>query len=283
MRFGTIGGRLALVREDPTGSALALDVETASGGRFPAEVNAALGTWPALREWSGTADWAQARPVTDAELGPPVPSPRQVFAVGFNYRPHAHEAQAQIPDRPMIFTKFASCITGPVTTVSLPPGRVDWEIEVVAVVGTGGRSIAPEDAWNALAGLTVGQDLSERELQLSGAPAQFSLGKSHAGFGPTGPVVVTPDEFADPDDIGFESFLDGERLQHGRTSEMIFPVTDLVARLSAVCELLPGDLIFTGTPSGVGNRRVPQRFLRPGETLVSRVEGIGELRQQFVS
>ena len=116
---------------------------------------------------------------------------------------------------------------------------------------------------------------------MTGKPPQFSLAKSFAGFGPTGPVAVTADELADRDDIGFECRLNGERVQHGRTSQMIFPVDDLVSRLSRVCELLPGDLIFTGTPAGVGNRRNPPRYLAPGDVLVSRFDGIGAIRQTF--
>jgi 2-keto-4-pentenoate hydratase/2-oxohepta-3-ene-1,7-dioic acid hydratase in catechol pathway len=201
--------------------------------------------------------------------------------VALNYRPHAAEAGFRAPDEPLVFTKFPSCIIGPVAEVTLPPGKPDWEIEVVAVIGAGGRDIPRAEAWNAVAGLTVGQDLSERAVQLRGTPAQFSLGKSFPGFGPIGPVAVTPDEFADPDDIGFECLLDGEVVQHGRTREMIFGIDELVARISAICTLLPGDLIFTGTPSGVGNRRDPPRYLRPGETLISRVDGIGEIRQTF--
>jgi 2-keto-4-pentenoate hydratase/2-oxohepta-3-ene-1,7-dioic acid hydratase in catechol pathway len=219
--------------------------------------------------------------VDDVELGPPVPDPRQVFAVALNYRPHAAEAGFVAPDEPLVFTKFPSCITGPVTTVALPEGHVDWEIEVVAVIGRGGFRIPRASAWDAVAGLTCGQDLSERIVQLQGKPAQFSLGKSFPGFGPIGPVAVTPDAFPDRDDIGFESSLQSEVLQSGRTSEMIFPIDDLVARLSAICPLLPGDLIFTGTPAGVGNRRNPPRFLQPGETLISRLDEVGEIRQTF--
>jgi len=167
--------------------------------------------------------------------------------------------------------------------VRLPEGNVDWEIEVVVVIGRGGYRIPRADAWSAVAGLTCGQDLSERVSQLRGTPPQFSLAKSYPGFGPTGPVAVSPDEFDDPDDLSFESSLDGEVLQRGRTADLIFPVDDLVARLSAVCPLLPGDLIFTGTPAGVGNRRTPPRFLQPGETLVSRLDGVGELRQTFIA
>jgi 2-keto-4-pentenoate hydratase/2-oxohepta-3-ene-1,7-dioic acid hydratase in catechol pathway len=283
MRFGTLRGRFVLVSPDGR----ALDVASASGGALPSEARAALSRWDDVLSWAATADWAAADAVSDAELGPPVPDPRQVFAVALNYRPHAAEAGFTAPDAPLVFTKFPSCITGPVTTVALPPGNVDWEIEVVAVIGAGGYRIPRSGAWEAVAGLTCGQDLSERLTQSQGKPAQFSLGKSFPGFGPIGPVAVTPDSFVDRDDIGFESWLltgsVRETLQSGRTKEMIFSVDDLVARLSAICPLLPGDLIFTGTPGGVGNRRTPQRFLRPGETLISRLDGVGELRQSFVA
>lgn len=275
MRFGTIGGRLALVRDGR-----ALDVESAGDGKLPSDAVAALARFDELTAWAAGADWTLAAPVGD--LGPPVPAPRQVFAVALNYRPHAAEAGFRAPDEPLIFTKFPSCIAGPVTEVTLPPGKPDWEIEVVAVIGRGGYRIPRAAAWDAVAGLTVGQDLSERATQLNGTPAQFSLGKSFPGFGPIGPVAVTPDEFPDRDDIAFECRLGDELVQHGRTSQMIFPVDDLVARISAVCPLLPGDLIFTGTPAGVGNRRNPPRYLQPGDTLVSRVDGIGEIRQTFV-
>jgi 2-keto-4-pentenoate hydratase/2-oxohepta-3-ene-1,7-dioic acid hydratase in catechol pathway len=281
MRFGTLRGRFVLVSDGR-----ALDVAAASGGALPADARAALSRWDEVLAWAATADWSGAAEVTDAGLGPPVPDPRQVFAVALNYRPHAAEAGFVAPDEPLMFTKFPSCITGPVTTVALPEGNVDWEIEVVAVIGRGGHRIPRSSAWDAVAGLTCGQDLSERLTQLRGKPAQFSLGKSFPGFGPVGPVAVTPDAFPDRDDIGFAAELisgtDREIVQSGRTSEMIFPVDDLVARLSAICPLLPGDLIFTGTPAGVGNRRTPQRFLRPGETLISRLDGVGEIRQSFV-
>ncbi len=278
MRFGTVAGRLVLERDGRV-----LDVERASGGRLPADAVGGLARWGELRAWAADADWGAAQPVRPEQFGPPVPVPGQVFAVALNYRPHAQEAGFTAPEAPLVFTKFPSCIAGPVAEVALPAGKVDWEIEVVAVIGAGGRHLPPERAWDAVAGLTVGQDLSERVQQLAGTPAQFSLGKSHAGFGPIGPVVVTADEFDDPDDVAFECRLGDEVVQHGRTSEMIFPVAELVARISAVCELRPGDLIFTGTPAGVGNRRTPPRYLQPGETLVSAVAGIGEIRQRFAA
>jgi 2-keto-4-pentenoate hydratase/2-oxohepta-3-ene-1,7-dioic acid hydratase in catechol pathway len=248
----------------------------------------ALDVGPSVRDLLGDLssltdlDWTEAAPYDVADLDAPVPDPRQVFAIALNYAPHAAEAGYTPPDLPLVFTKFPSSITGPSTTVKLPEGNVDWEIEVVAVVGRGGRDIDEADAWSALAGVTVGQDLSERLLQLAGRPAQFSLGKSHAGFGPTGPWIVTPDELDDPDDLALASYLDGVPLQSGRTADMVFSIPRLVAHLSAVCELLPGDLIFTGTPAGVGNRLDPPRFLRPGETLTSHVDGVGEIVQRFV-
>jgi len=272
VRFGTVDGRLMLVRDG-----LALDV--AAHSDLPEDPLTALARFDELTAWAASRDISHFSAI--GALGPPVPNPRQVFAVALNYRPHAAEAGFQPPDEPLIFTKFPSCIAGPITEVTLPPGKPDWEIEVVAVIGRGGFRIERDQAWAAVAGLTVGQDLSERGVQLRGTPAQFSLGKSFPGFGPIGPVAVTPDEFPDRDDIGFECHLGDELVQHGRTSQMIFPIDDLVARISAVCPLLPGDLIFTGTPAGVGNRRNPPRYLQPGETLVSRVEGIGEIRQTF--
>lgn len=278
MRFGTLDGRFVLVRDGR-----ALDVANASAGALPADPVAVLERWSDLVDWAAGADWSGSVAVTPDQLGAPVPAPRQVFAIALNYRPHAAEAGFVAPDEPLVFTKFPSCITGPVTTVELPPGHVNWEIEVVVVIGRGGYRIPRERAWDAVAGLTVGQDLSERVQQLTGTPPQFSLAKSHPGFGPTGPFVVTPDELGDRDDVGFASRIGDEDIQQGRTSELIFPIDDLVARLSAVCRLLPGDLIFTGTPAGVGNRRTPPRFLQPGETLVSAVDGIGEIRQTFVA
>ena len=139
------------------------------------------------------------------------------------------------------------------------------------------------DALDYVAGYAVGQDISERILQSAATPPQFSLGKSLPGFGPIGPWLVTLDEFADPNDLELGCAVNGEQMQHGRTSDLIFSVPALVAKLSATLPLLPGDVIFTGTPAGVGLGRTPQRWLAPGDELVSRIEGIGELRHRFVA
>jgi 2-keto-4-pentenoate hydratase/2-oxohepta-3-ene-1,7-dioic acid hydratase in catechol pathway len=278
VRFGTVDGRFVLVEGERV-----LDVGQASGGALPSDAVAALEVWDEVRAFAATADWATAYAAGPEQLGPPVPAPRQVFAIALNYAPHAAEAGFEPPEEPLVFTKFPSCITGPVTTVVLPEGHVDWEIEVVAVIGRGGHRIAREDAWDAVAGIAIGQDLSERVTQMIGKPPQFSLAKSFPGFGPFGPVAVSPDDLADRDDLAFESRIGDEVIQRGRTSQMVFPIDDLVARISAITPLLPGDLIFTGTPEGVGNRRSPQRFLQPGEQLVSRLDGVGEIVQTFVS
>ncbi|MFC9974203.1 fumarylacetoacetate hydrolase family protein [Spirillospora sp. NPDC127200] len=280
MRIANLAGRLVLVR-----AGRAVDVERASGGRFAADPQAVYADWAAFRDWAATAGLPDGEPFETADLGAPVPAPRQVFAIGLNYRDHAAESGFDAPEGlPPVFTKFATALTGPVTDVVLPEGgHTDWEVELVAVIGETARNVAEADGWDHVAGLTVGQDISERVSQLAGPAPQFSLGKSFPGFAPTGPWLVTPDEFADPGDLALGSSVNGEQVQKGRTRDLIFSVPVLVARLSAVLPLLPGDLVFTGTPAGVGLGRTPQRWLRPGDELVSHVEGIGELRQRFVT
>ena len=259
-----------------------VDVATASGGRFDADPQAIYPRWSEFVDWAASLSSAAAVPVTGT-VGSPAPSPRQVFAVGLNYDEHASESGFARPDEPVIFTKFASSITGPQATVELPKGSVDWEVELVAVIGRGGRRIPASGAWNHVAGVAVGQDLSEREQQHAGPAPQFSLAKSHAGFSPIGPQLVAIDELADPDDLELGAEINGETVQHGRTSQLIFPVPVLIERLSRTVELYPGDVIFTGTPSGVGAGRTPPRFLAPGDVLRSYITGVGEFTQTFVA
>ncbi|MFI6600743.1 fumarylacetoacetate hydrolase family protein [Nonomuraea sp. NPDC050536] len=278
MRVANLNGRLVLVRDG-----LAVDVEQASQGLFGADPQAVYERWAEFRAWAAEAALPGGESFAPEDLGAPVPVPRQVFAIGLNYRDHAAESGFAVPEGlPPVFTKFVSAITGPVSEVALPPGgNTDWEVELVAVIGSLARNVAEEDAWGHIAGLTVGQDLSERVSQLAGVAPQFSMGKSFPGFAPTGPWVVTPDEFADPDDLTLGSAINGEEVQKGHTRDLIFSIPMLITRLSARLPLLPGDLIFTGTPAGVGMGRTPQRWLAPGDELVSHVEGIGELRQRF--
>lgn len=279
MRIAHVRDRAVLV----TGDALGIDIAQASGGRFGPSISGLYANWPEFSAWAAGAP--QGPPVRFAatDLGPPSPAPRQVFAIGLNYGDHAAEAGLAAPEEPAVFTKFVSSFTGPVTEVALPAATVDWEVELVVVMGREATRVRAADAWRHVAGLTVGQDLSERRLQHVATPAQFSLAKSYPGFSPTGPFLVTPDEVADPRDLRLGCTLNGEEVQKGRTSQLVFGVEALVERLSAVTTLYPGDVIFTGTPSGVGAARTPPRFLSPGDELVSYVEGIGELRQRFVA
>ena len=278
MRIANLSGRLSLVV-----GGLAVDVAEASGGTFGPDVQAVYQGFAALRSWAQDATLPPGRPFDPRDLGAPAPSPRQLFAIGLNYREHARESGFTPPPSPAVFTKFVSSITGPVTEVELPDGQVDWEVELVVVIGAGGRDIAAENAWSHVAGLTAGQDISERILQRIGPAPQFSLAKSYPGFTPMGPWLVTPDELPNPDDVELTCAIDGELVQKGRSRELIFPVPQLIAQLSAVLPLLAGDVIYTGTPAGVGMGRTPQRFLRPDETLTSSITGIGELSQTFVA
>ncbi len=278
MRIANLSGRLSLVV-----GGLAVDVAEASGGTFGPDVQAVYQGFAAFRSWAQDATLPPGRPFDPRDLGAPAPSPRQLFAIGLNYREHARESGFTPPPSPAVFTKFVSSITGPVAEVELPDGQVDWEVELVVVIGAGGRGIAAENAWSHVAGLTAGQDISERMLQRIGPAPQFSLAKSYPGFTPMGPWLVTPDELSNHDDVELTCAIDGELVQKGRSRELIFPVPQLIAQLSAVLPLLAGDVIYTGTPAGVGMGRTPQRFLRPGETLTSSITGIGELSQTFVS
>ncbi|MDT5183202.1 MAG: hypothetical protein QOI29_1360 [Mycobacterium sp.] len=276
MRIGTLNNRYHALAAN-----LALDIAEASRGRFAADGFDIFERFDELARWVATVPDAAYTLFDPGALGPPVPMPRQVFAVGLNYRDHAAESGLSAPDVPVVFTKYPTSITGPSATVTLPSDYVDWEAELVAVIGARAQNAKAADAWSHVAGLTVGQDLSERRVQLAGPAPQFSLGKSYPGFGPIGPAIVTLDEIADVDNLEISCLLDDEVLQKGRTSDLIFSIPQLVEHISAICPMLPGDLIFTGTPAGVGGARTPNRFLTPGSALITAIEGIGELRNRL--
>ncbi|MFC0532344.1 fumarylacetoacetate hydrolase family protein [Phytohabitans kaempferiae] len=279
MRVANVDGRATVV-DDAGGG---LDVANASDGRFPSDPQRLLECWDEFRDWAAGRSTVADAVVDETRVGPPTPAPRQVFAVALNYAEHADESQMGRPDSPPVFTKFPTSITGPGARVVLPSPNVDWEVELVVAIGRRAYQVAEKDAWDHVAGLMVGQDLSERVVQLAGPVPQFSLGKSYPGFAPLGPALVTADEIDNPDDLELGCELDGEVLQRGRTRDMIFSVPELIARLSVVCPLLPGDIIFTGTPSGVGAARDPKRFLTPGSRLTSSLAGVGELRNELVA
>ncbi|NDZ92773.1 fumarylacetoacetate hydrolase family protein [Streptomyces sp. SID6673] len=286
MRIANHDGRAVLVTGD-SGAEQGIDIATASDGRFGPDPAAIYDRWSEVDDWAAAFDASSAAgsPIDRARLGAPSPRPRQVFAVGLNYDEHAAESGFESPTHlPPVFTKYVSSFSGPDTTVVIPEnGAVDWEVELVAIIGREATDIAEADAWDHVAGLTVGQDISERITQTRGPAPQFGLGKSFPGFSPQGPWLVTPDELPDRDDLELGCTIDGEGMQKGRTRELIFSVSQLVATLSRNVTLYPGDVIFTGTPSGVGAGRDPKRFLAPGERLDSWISGIGELHQTFVS
>jgi 2,4-diketo-3-deoxy-L-fuconate hydrolase len=278
MRIANVADRLCLLSPE----SLAVDVEDASAGRFSADPQAIYDQWDDFRAWADGLDLAQGKELDLDLLGPVVPRPRQIFAIGMNYQDHAAEIGIPPPGSPSVFTKFQTCLAGPYQPIAVPLGeRTDWEVELVVVIGRTCRSVAEEDAWSHVAGLSVGQDVSERELQTRGAQPQFSLGKSLPGFGPIGPWLVSTDEFADPDDLELGCLINGVEVQRGKTTDMVFSVPQLIAELSRTLPLLPGDLIFTGTPAGVGAGRTPHGYLSPGDELVSWVENIGELRNRI--
>jgi 2-keto-4-pentenoate hydratase/2-oxohepta-3-ene-1,7-dioic acid hydratase in catechol pathway len=276
VRLANVDGRAALVIGDGL-----VDVETCSDRTFGPDLRSLYERWDKFAEFASTVRTATA-PIPADGLGPPVPEPRQVFAIGINYASHAAEAGMQLPEVPVTFTKFPACLAGPLDAVEVAGDGIDWEVELVAVIGRLADRVRQSDAWGHVAGLTVGQDISDRPLQFA-AGSQFSLGKSRRGFGPMGPYLVTPDEFRDPDDLAIGCSLDGEVVQQARTSDLIFGVAELIERLSAVLPLLPGDVIFTGTPAGVGATRQPPRWLRPGSVLESWIEGIGTMRNPIVA
>jgi 2-keto-4-pentenoate hydratase/2-oxohepta-3-ene-1,7-dioic acid hydratase in catechol pathway len=237
------------------------------------------------RELHALADAAARRApdgqIAGAAIGPPVPSPRQVFGIGLNYRDHAAETGAEEPPAPLTFAKFPSCVAGPCDDVALSGDHVDWEVELVVVLGERCRDVPPQRAWDQVAGVTLGQDVSDRVVQRTGLPPQFCLGKSFAGYGPIGPALVSVDSLDDADDVELRCVVSGEEMQHARTSQLIFSVPTLIAYLSSICELYPGDLIFTGTPSGVGAAR--GRYLREGDVIESSSPAIGEMANRCVA
>ena len=285
MRIANHAGRAVLVLSDDPGDAKGADIATASGGAFGPDPQDIYARWDEFAAWA-----AAAAPDADVALdltmlGSPAPRPRQVIAIGLNYADHATEAGFDAPeDLPPIFTKYQSSITGGFGEIELH-GDTDWEVEVVAVIGRTAHRISADEGWEHVAGLAVGQDLSDRALQFAVAPAQFSFGKSWPRFAPIGPWLTTLDELEaaglDRDDLALGCAIDGETVQEGRTSKLIFSIPRLVAKLSEVLTLFPGDVIFTGTPDGVGLGMDPPRYLEPGQTLRTWVEGLGEIEHTF--
>ncbi|MGP0075634.1 MAG: fumarylacetoacetate hydrolase family protein [Bryobacteraceae bacterium] len=222
-------------------------------------------------------------PLTSVRILAPIPRPPKVICIGLNYRDHAAEGHNEIPKVPTIFSKFSNTVIGPGEAIVLPKNsrKPDYEAEFMFVIGAGGRHIAAEDWQRHVFGYTVFNDVSARDFQ--SVTSQWMIGKTFDTFAPMGPWLVSADEIPDPHALDISLRIGGEVLQHPNTRELIFKIPDLVAYLSSVVTLEPGDVVATGTPAGVGFARKPPRYLRPGDEVVVAIEGIGELRNPVVA
>jgi 2-keto-4-pentenoate hydratase/2-oxohepta-3-ene-1,7-dioic acid hydratase in catechol pathway len=275
-RFANVSGRAAVVDADHY-----YDVATISDGAISSDPMIALGH---AAELSALTDTLDGRPpsglLADVILGPPVPRPQKVFGIGLNYLDHVAEGSGEVPKSPVVFTKFPSCIVGPTATVELRGDFCDYEGELVVVIGEGGKDIGADRAWSHVVGVTIGQDVSDREMQFAANPPHFDLGKSFDTFGPIGPVVLSTEEVGDPGALRIITTVNGEERQNDTVSNLIFDIPTLIAYLSHITTLATGDLIFTGTPAGVGAAQ--GKFLGDGDVIVTEVDGIGVMSNRCV-
>ncbi|MBV6272678.1 fumarylacetoacetate hydrolase family protein [Alcaligenaceae bacterium CGII-47] len=216
-------------------------------------------------------------------LGVPVAGVRQFMAIGLNYREHAREAGLDIPKEPIVFSKAITCLSGPNDDIILPQDSVqtDWEVELGLVIGTLARQVSEDDALQHVAGYCLANDLSERDWQTQ-RNGQWTKGKSFDSFGPIGPWLVTTDELADPQNLAMELKVNDQVRQHSNTADMIFSVAKIVSYLSQFMTLLPGDVVITGTPAGVGMGMKPQQYLKKGDVVTLRIDGLGVQTQRVV-
>lgn len=275
-RLANIDGRAALVDGDRY-----YDVHELSGGAVGPDPMEAILDPEALSALSAElSDRTATGSIADVELGPPIPRPQKSFAVGLNYRAHAAEGGMDVPDAPLVFTKFPSCIVGPTADVEMRSDGCDYEGELLVVIGRGGKDINKADAWRHVVGLTVSQDISDRPAQFAAKPPHFDLGKSFDTFGPTGPWLVSLDLVEDPDDLRIVTKVNDEIRQDARTSSMIFDVPTLISYLSRITTLIPGDVIFTGTPEGIGATQ--GKLLRDGDVITTTIDGLGTMVNRCV-
>ena len=225
---------------------------------------------------------ANSHALSDVKLLAPIPRPPKLICVGLNYRDHAAEAKMEIPKVPTIFNKFTNVVIGPGAPIVLPKvsDRPDYEAEFAFVIGRGGRYIPAAHAMDHVFGYTIINDVSARDFQM--ATSQWLMGKTFDTFAPMGPCIVTRDEIADPHALDISLEIGGEMLQNSNTRELIFKIPEIIQHLSTVVTLEPGDVVATGTPAGVGFARKPPRYLKAGDEVVIRIEGIGELRNPVI-
>lgn len=264
------------------GAILGNNVVGLKGAGFPTLLSVIEGGFEARQRVQSWLDGKQPAgdvvPLANARLLAPLPRPPKIICVGLNYRDHAIESKMEIPKVPTIFSKYATAVIGPGENIVLPKlsAKPDYEAEFACIIGKGGRHIA-RDRWQEhIFGYTNFNDVSARDYQM--ATTQWMMGKTFDTFAPMGPAIVTADEVPDPHALDIQMVINGEVLQSSNTSQLIFKIPDLIEYLSGVLTLESGDVISTGTPSGVGFSRNPPRWLRAGDDVVVRITGLGELR-----
>ena len=243
------------------------------------DVRAVLDAGPVTGGGLPVAEAGHAMALADADLAPLIPAPDKIVCVGLNYRDHAAETNSPLPTAPIYFAKYRRALTGPYDPIRLPPPevstRADWEVELAVVIGREVRNAGPDEALAAIAGFTVLNDVSIRDWQTR--TTQFLAGKTFEGSTPVGPALVTVDEIGDGTGLNVSCIVDGVTKQSSNTDQLVFGPADIVADLSTIMTLDPGDIIATGTPSGVGHARSPQEALTPGAVVRTAIEGIGEM------
>jgi len=285
VRFVTIatdrGPRACGVRPDGLVDLAAADPE------LPASLKAVLAMGPdgVRRAAEATANARATIDRASVKLLPPIPNPEKIVCIGLNYRDHAAETNSPIPSAPIFFAKYPNALVAPGDPILLPPEseQADYEAELVVVIGRGGRRIPRERAMEHVGGYMPGHDVSARDWQLHRPGRQWIAGKTFDTFAPTGPELISADAVADPQALGVRLRLNGRTMQDSDTSNLIFPVADLIAHLSAIMTLAPGDLIFTGTPPGVGMARNPPVWLQPGDVVEVEIDGLGTLSNPVVA
>ena len=274
-KLGSNSGKAIFINNDKY-----YDINLISNGDISSNAIEALSNTEKLSQlYAKLSDYEPSGNLSDINLGPPL-IPKNVFAVGLNYKKHAEESNLELPPFPMIFTKHSTCITGPKSDICMKSDMVDYEAELVFVIGKGGKDISKEDAWEHVAGLCAGQDISDRPVQFHATPPQFNLGKSFDTFGPIGPYLVSTDLFNDKESLKLQCWVNDELRQETQTDDLIFDIPYLISYISEFITLNTGDVIFTGTPEGVGATQ--GKFLKNGDILKTTIEGIGTLENKCV-
>ena len=251
---------------------------------LPSDVKSLLNQEADIARAQAVAESTFHQPLGEVRLLSPIQAPQKILCVGANYADHAAESGMAIPEEPIIFSKFATALCGPEDNILLPKvgAKVDYEAELVAVIGKQGKNISQSEAMSHVAGYCSGHDVSARDWQKGKPGGQWTLGKGFDNFAPLGPYLVTPEEAGDPNNLRVQMRLNGETMQDSNTSQFIFKIDFLISYISNICTLMPGDLLYTGTPPGVGFARKPPVLLKDGDVCEVEIENLGVLRNPVV-